>query len=83
MMFDVRRNVLVMRMRTGKFWYVRMRLGIVPEDFFGVLPNLIAIRPNKNAVIVAGQSLFYDNSPSCLERKFPLKRGDRFSASNA
>jgi len=65
MMLHVRRDVLVVRMRAGKGWIVRMRLCVIPAYFVPPVPQLIPIIFNHNRPFVKGQA-FFEGDPHAL-----------------
>lgn len=51
---DVRRHMLVMRMRRSQGRIVRMRLRIIPIEFGGTLPTFIAVADDDSWACVKG-----------------------------
>ena len=82
MVFDIRGNVLVMRMRTLQCWIIRMRLRIVPVQFFLTLPNFIPIPVYHSRQTMIQHSLTNNRSYPLVKIQFASYSCQRCPQSN-
>jgi hypothetical protein len=72
-------DVFVVRVGAGQGRVGRMRLGIIPGYFVGVVPQLISVILDFNRSGVKRESLSDRDSISLRESKVSLRRGRPFS----
>ncbi len=70
MMLHVRGKVLMMRKRSGKHGIIRMRLRIVPGDFFRTRPQFVSVRNNFH-INITRKTFLHCEPETVFERKFP------------
>jgi len=68
MMLDVWRNMFVMWGSGGQLGIMRMRLGIIPVQFFVTAPDFIAISAKNERSSIKGQA-FLDDQAVALGKK--------------
>jgi len=61
-MLDIWRYMFMMGMGALQTWFMRMRLGIVPVEFFITLPNLVTIPVQDNGIALIQQAFPNDNA---------------------
>ena len=76
-MFEVRRDMLVMRMSGPQVRVIWMGLAIVPKKFLRTLPNLVTIPINYNWQPVCNQSLAGHQADTRVEMQFTIDPGER------
>ncbi|PKO23056.1 MAG: hypothetical protein CVU38_06060 [Chloroflexi bacterium HGW-Chloroflexi-1] len=66
-MLDVRRYMLVMRMRAPQSRIIGMRLRIVPVQFLLITPDLVAVLVNNGRQTMVQDTLADDQPDSVIE----------------